>query len=60
MSESASTTTQDEDTLLELSDVTAGYGNTTVLHDVSLTVEEGSIACLIGPNGSGKSTLMKS
>ncbi|WP_435196704.1 ABC transporter ATP-binding protein [Natronomonas sp. EA1] len=47
-------------TLLELNDVTAGYGNTTVLHDVSIAVEEGEIACLIGPNGSGKSTLMKS
>ncbi len=52
--------TAGEDTLLALEDVTAGYGNTTVLHDVSLAVEEGSIACLIGPNGSGKSTLMKS
>ena len=48
------------DVLLELEDVTAGYGNTTVLHEVDLAVEEGSIACLIGPNGSGKSTLMKS
>jgi branched-chain amino acid transport system ATP-binding protein len=46
--------------LLELEDVTAGYGNTTVLHEVSVAVEDGSIACLIGPNGSGKSTLMKS
>ncbi|MFB6091235.1 MAG: ABC transporter ATP-binding protein [Halobellus sp.] len=60
MSESAATTDRDGDALLELSNVTAGYGNTTVLHEVSVAVEEGSIACLIGPNGSGKSTLMKS
>lgn len=46
--------------LLELQDVTAGYGNTTVIHDVNVAVEDGEIACLIGPNGSGKSTLMKS
>lgn len=46
--------------LLELQDVTAGYGNTTVIHDVNIQVEDGEIACLIGPNGSGKSTLMKS
>lgn len=45
--------------VIELNDVTAGYGNTTVIHDVNLAVEEGEIACLIGPNGSGKSTLMK-
>ncbi|WP_135825302.1 ABC transporter ATP-binding protein [Halorussus ruber] len=48
------------DALLELSDVTAGYGNTTVVHDVDLGVGEGEIACLVGPNGSGKSTVMKS
>jgi len=52
--------TRGRGTLLELSGVTAGYGNTTVIHDIDLAVEEGSIACLIGPNGSGKSTLMKS
>ena len=46
--------------LLELQDVTAGYGNTTVIHDVNVEVADGEIACLIGPNGSGKSTLMKS
>ena len=49
-----------EGPILRLDDVTAGYENTTVLHDVSIEVEEGEIACLIGPNGSGKSTLMKS
>jgi branched-chain amino acid transport system ATP-binding protein len=48
------------DAILEMSDIVAGYGNTTVLHDVDIAVEEGEIACLIGPNGSGKSTLMKS
>ncbi|WP_276302459.1 ABC transporter ATP-binding protein [Halorussus lipolyticus] len=48
------------DALLELSGVTAGYGNTTVVHDVDLGVGEGEIACLVGPNGSGKSTVMKS
>jgi branched-chain amino acid transport system ATP-binding protein len=49
----------DADPLLALDGVTAGYGNTTVIHDVDLAVPEGDIACLIGPNGSGKSTLMK-
>lgn len=48
------------DPLLEMDSVVAGYGNTTVLHDVNIAVDDGQIACLIGPNGSGKSTLMKS
>jgi len=48
------------DPILQMENVTAGYGNTTVLHDVSIAVEDGQVACLIGPNGSGKSTLMKS
>lgn len=46
--------------LLSVEDLTSGYGNTTVVHDVDLAVEEGDVACLIGPNGSGKSTVMKS
>ncbi|PSP37874.1 ABC transporter ATP-binding protein [Halobacteriales archaeon QH_7_65_31] len=57
-----SNTTGDDttDPVIELAGIDAGYGNTTVLRDVSLAVEAGEIACLIGPNGSGKSTLMKS
>jgi branched-chain amino acid transport system ATP-binding protein len=46
--------------LLALDGITAGYGNTTVIHDVSFSVDHGEVACLIGPNGSGKSTVMKS
>ena len=45
--------------LLEVSKVVAGYGQTEILHGVSLTVEEGEIVTIIGPNGCGKSTLMK-
>jgi len=48
------------ETVLRMENVVAGYGNTTVLHDVDIAVGDGEIACLIGPNGSGKSTLMKS
>ena len=45
--------------LLEVSKVVAGYGQTEILHGVSLTVAEGEIVTIIGPNGCGKSTLMK-
>jgi branched-chain amino acid transport system ATP-binding protein len=46
-------------TLLELHDVTAGFGAVTVLHGITLTVEQGSIAGVFGLNGAGKSVTMK-
>jgi branched-chain amino acid transport system ATP-binding protein len=42
--------------LLELSNLKAGYGQSVVLQDVSLLVDEGEIVCLLGANGAGKST----
>ena len=46
-------------TLLEATGVVAGYGETEILHGVSIAVGEGEIVTIIGPNGCGKSTLMK-
>ena len=45
--------------LLDASEVVAGYGETEILHGISITVDEGEIVTIIGPNGCGKSTLMK-
>src|SRR5918996_981263 len=45
---------------LELAGVSAGYGDGSVIQDVSLSVPPGSVTAVIGPNGSGKSTLLKS
>jgi branched-chain amino acid transport system ATP-binding protein len=45
--------------LLELQNITAGYGAGLVLRGVDLTVHTGGICCLIGPNGAGKSTVLK-
>lgn len=47
------------DKLIELKNVTAGYGNKTVLKDVSLTVYKDDFLGIIGPNGGGKTTLLK-
>jgi len=45
--------------MLELVDVTAGYGRSMVLHDVSVSVPSGSGAALMGHNGAGKTTLLR-
>ena len=45
--------------MLTLTSVTAGYGESTVLRDISLTVAEGEVAALLGPNGAGKTTLLR-
>ena len=47
------------DVALRLESVTGGYGETTVLRDVSLEVPRGAVVALLGPNGAGKSTLLK-
>jgi branched-chain amino acid transport system ATP-binding protein len=45
--------------MLEFHGVTAGYGLSTVLRDVSLTIPDSSVVALIGPNGAGKTTLLR-
>ena len=46
--------------LLKLTNVSAGYGQTPVLVNVDMTVEKGDIACILGRNGMGKTTLLRS
>jgi neutral amino acid transport system ATP-binding protein len=45
--------------LLQVDEIIAGYGETEILHSVSIAVGQGEIVTIIGPNGSGKSTLLK-
>ena len=40
--------------MLEVSDLTAGYGSLEVLHGISLQVPQGKIVSLLGSNGAGK------
>jgi branched-chain amino acid transport system ATP-binding protein len=48
-----------EKTLLELTDLTARYGDVQVLWGVSLSVREGETATIVGANGAGKTTTLK-
>ena len=45
--------------MLKVADISVSYGAIKALHEVSLTVPEGSIVTLIGANGAGKSTTLR-
>jgi branched-chain amino acid transport system ATP-binding protein len=45
--------------VLEIENVTAGYGDTVVLRGVSLSVPDSKVVALLGPNGAGKTTLLR-
>ena len=46
--------------VLELRDVSAGYGRMVIVRDVNLAVQPNQLVCVLGPNGAGKSTVLKS
>lgn len=45
--------------MIQVQNLSAGYGGATVLHDVTMEFVPGEVLALVGPNGSGKSTLLK-
>jgi branched-chain amino acid transport system ATP-binding protein len=45
--------------VLEFAGVTAGYGRTTVLRDVSFAMPPGSVTAMLGANGAGKTTALR-
>jgi phosphate transport system ATP-binding protein len=46
-------------TAIRADDLTLGFGQHTVLSDITTNVQKGAITALIGPTGSGKSTLLR-
>ncbi|MGB5904837.1 MAG: ABC transporter ATP-binding protein [Xanthobacteraceae bacterium] len=46
-------------TLLRAHDLSIGYGRTVIACGIDLSIEAGSVTCLLGPNGIGKTTLFK-
>lgn len=45
--------------MIRLDGISAGYGDITVLRDLSFQAQAGQITCIMGRNGVGKSTLLK-
>jgi len=45
--------------VLRVRNLVAGYGQSLVIHGVSLAVDRGEIACLLGRNGAGKTTTLR-
>ncbi len=48
-----------DSTDIEFQNVSFGYGDKDVLHNVSLRMKQGTLTALVGPSGSGKSTVLK-
>jgi branched-chain amino acid transport system ATP-binding protein len=46
--------------LLEIRDITSGYGDVQILWGSSMVLEKGKLTCLVGGNGVGKTTLLRS
>lgn len=44
--------------MLKVHNLVVHYGNIEVIHDISLTVEEGQVVAFIGANGAGKTTIL--
>jgi len=45
--------------ILEVKDLTSGYGEVQILWGLSLGLEQGKLTCLVGGNGVGKTTLLR-
>ena len=48
------------DALLEVRNITAGYGSTPILRGIDLAIQPSEIVAVIGRNGVGKTTMMRS
>jgi phospholipid/cholesterol/gamma-HCH transport system ATP-binding protein len=52
-------TTSNPDSLVELCDLTFGYGERVILDNISLSVPRGKVTALMGASGGGKTTILR-
>jgi branched-chain amino acid transport system ATP-binding protein len=45
--------------ILQVKDLSSGYGKVTILRDINFQIEENEVVAIIGSNGAGKTTLLK-
>ena len=45
--------------IIEMKNVCKSFGDTEVLHNINLSIQESEVVVIIGPSGSGKSTLLR-
>ena len=45
--------------MIQIRHLSKKFGDSTVLKDINMSVEEGEVVCIIGPSGSGKSTFLR-
>ena len=55
----AASTSPAKEWLLEVNNLSCGYGGESVVQDVSFALSHGDIGCLLGPSGCGKSTILR-
>ncbi len=46
--------------ILEIRDITSGYGEVQILWGATMKLDEGKLTCLVGGNGAGKTTMLRS
>jgi len=49
-----------DESIIQVKDLTVGYGSTVILQDITFDVRAGEVFTILGGSGSGKSTLLKS
>ncbi|KEF31101.1 Ferric iron ABC transporter, ATP-binding protein [Marinobacter nitratireducens] len=52
-------TSPSADWLLEVNNLSCGYGGESVVQDINFALSQGDIGCLLGPSGCGKSTILR-
>ena len=45
--------------ILEIKSLRSGYGDISVLHEISIQVNKGEMVSIVGPNGAGKTALLR-